>query len=159
MAKRGEKRNSAAQRSSKKARRFLIALIIFTGVAAVAVAVFVVSGRQGVPGSPEQVTGIDFQALKGRWLRADGGYVLEIRDISPDGRMDAGYFNPRQINVSRGEVSRRGQVTSVFIALRDTGYPGCTYTLLYDPLEDLLKGTYYQAAVQESYEIVLVRMK
>src|SRR6266850_2054637 len=34
------------------------------------------------------------QSLKGRWLRPDGGYVLEIRDINPDGMMDVAYFNP-----------------------------------------------------------------
>jgi hypothetical protein len=47
----------------------------------------------------------------------------------------------------------------VFVELRDTNYPGSTYTMIYDPRDDVLKGIYYQAAIQESYEIVFVRMK
>jgi hypothetical protein len=32
---------------------------------------------------------IDFQTLNGRWLRPDGGYVLEIRAVDPSGSIDA----------------------------------------------------------------------
>jgi len=40
----------------------------------------------------------DFQPLMGLWQRTDGGYVIEIRRIDADGKIAAGYFNPRPIN-------------------------------------------------------------
>jgi hypothetical protein len=33
----------------------------------------------------------DFQKLKGNWLRPDGGYVIEIRDVDDKGKMNAAY--------------------------------------------------------------------
>jgi hypothetical protein len=100
-----------------------------------------------------------FDCLKGRWRRPDGGYVLEIREIDSSGKMVAAYFNPRPINVARAEASQEGTTTKVFIELRDTNYPGSTYTLTYDPQSDQLKGTYFQAALQQSFEVVFVRIK
>jgi len=47
----------------------------------------------------------------------------------------------------------------VFIELRDTGYPGSTYTLIYNLQQDMLTGIYYQAAVNQSFEVVFVRKK
>ena len=100
-----------------------------------------------------------FDRLKGRWRRPDGGYVLEIRNIEANGKIDAGYFNPRPINVSRAEASQAGTTTKVFIELRDTNYPGSTYTLTYDSENDQLQGIYFQAALQQSFDVVFVRMK
>ena len=73
--------------------------------------------------------------------------------------MAAAYFNPRPINVSRAEASLEGTTTKVFIELRDTNYPGATYTLTYDPESDQLKGIYFQPALQQSFDVVFVRMK
>jgi len=73
------------------------------------------------------------ERLVGRWLRPDGGYVLDIRRAQVDGRLDASYFNPRPINVSRAEWRREGGQLRVFIELRDVNYPGSTYTLGYVP--------------------------
>ena len=106
---------------------------------------------------PEAKT--EFESLKGRWLRPDGGYVLEIREINGSGKMMAAYFNPRPINVSRAEASQEGTATKVFIELRDTNYPGATYTLTYDPLMDQLRGVYFQPALQQSFDVFFVRMK
>ena len=39
----------------------------------------------------------------GRWLRPDGGYVLQLSDPGPNGELKAAYFNPQPINVSRAE--------------------------------------------------------
>ena len=75
------------------------------------------------------------------------------------GKMDAGYFNPRPINVSRAEASQEGTMIKVFIELRDANYPGSTYTLTYDPVRDELKGVYFQAALQQSFDVVFVRLK
>jgi hypothetical protein len=100
-----------------------------------------------------------FDVLKGRWLRPDGGYIIQIRNIDPSGKMEAGYFNPRPINVSRAEATRDSGKMKVFIELRDTGYPGSTYTLTYDPKEDVLRGIYYQAAMKQSFDVYFTRMK
>src|SRR5512142_1276337 len=35
----------------------------------------------------------DCQKLKGKWLRPDGGYVLEIKNADDAGRLEAFYFN------------------------------------------------------------------
>ena len=100
-----------------------------------------------------------FDVLKGRWLRPDGGYIIQIRNIDPSGKMEAGYFNPRPINVSRAEATRDAGKMKVFIELRDTGYPGSTYTLTHDPKEDVLRGVYYQAAMKQSFDVYFTRMK
>jgi len=102
---------------------------------------------------------VDFSKLKGRWERPDGGYVLEIRDIAADGKADAGYFNPSPIKVESTQISSEGGVLKVFVTLRDANYPGCTYTLAYDPQADQLFGKYYQAAAQETYDIAFARLK
>ena len=73
--------------------------------------------------------------------------------------MAAGYFNPKSIHVAQAEASREGGVMKVFIELRGVNYPGSTYTLTYDPASDQLKGVYYQAALQQRFEVVFVRMK
>ena len=52
------------------------------------------------------------------------------------------------------------RITSkVEIELRDTGYPGSSYTLLYDPDKDALLGFYYQAVQKQNFDVVFVRMK
>lgn len=101
----------------------------------------------------------EFQKLKGKWLRPDGGYVVEVRGVEDGGRMDASYFNPRSIHVAKAEASWDGAATKVFIELRDKNYPGSTYSLTYDPRGDRLAGIYYQAALQQSFEVFFVRME
>lgn len=101
----------------------------------------------------------DFRSLVGRWQRTDGGYVIEIRQVASDGSMTAGYFNPRPINVSRASASLFKGYVKVEVELRDTGYPGSTYTLLYDMDRDALVGLYYQAVQQQNFDVVFVRMQ
>jgi hypothetical protein len=100
-----------------------------------------------------------FQTLEGRWQRSDGGYVLDIRGADADGTLTAFYFNPRPINVAMAEASMLGQTLRVFIELRDVNYPGSTYQLTYDPTDDRLKGSYFQAALRETYEVAFARLK
>src|SRR5262245_65446785 len=45
-----------------------------------------------------------FGILKGRWVRLDGGYVLEMRAIDSAGMIDAAYLNPWPITVARAEA-------------------------------------------------------
>jgi len=101
----------------------------------------------------------DFQKLVGRWLRPDGGYIIEIRGFDNKGGLDVSYLNPRPINVSSAEASKSGGVTKVFIELQDVGYPGSTYSLIHDPSRDALLGIYYQAQLGQSFEVVFIRMK
>ena len=99
------------------------------------------------------------QQLKGKWLRPDGGYVIEVRNVEDGGTMDVAYFKPRPITVSKAETSQEGATTKVFLELRDVNYRGSTYTLRYDPASDQLKGVYDQAALQQRFAVVFVRMK
>jgi hypothetical protein len=98
-------------------------------------------------------------AVTGRWLRLDGGYVLEIRSVDAGGAIDAVYLNPQPINVARAEATRDGSTLKVFVELRAPNYPGSTYTLTYDPSRDQLAGMYFQAAMQQRFDVVFVRMK
>jgi hypothetical protein len=101
----------------------------------------------------------DFQTLKGKWVRHGEEYVVELKNVDGSGKMEAGYFNPRPISVSKAEASQEDGTMKVFIELNDVGYPGCTYTLKYDPPNDRLYGVYFQAAMQERYEVFFDRVK
>jgi hypothetical protein len=109
--------------------------------------------------TPQPAGIIDEQRLTGRWVRPDGGYVLELKEIGKDGTVKAAYFNPRPINVSRAEIRRSEGEITVFIELRDVNYPGSTYNLRYDPGTDRLTGTYFQAVQGETYRIEFIRAK
>lgn len=102
------------------------------------------------------------QKLLGRWQRTDAEYAIEIRVVGDDGTAEARYFNPfnqRSINVARASVTEQGDQAGFFMELRDVGYPGSTYTLRYDPAADQLTGVYYQAAMQQNYEVVFRRLR
>jgi hypothetical protein len=95
--------------------------------------------------------------LLGRWLRADGGYVLELRGGDLSGVLQAGYFNPKSINVSRAVWMQGGAGLQVAVELTDVGYPGATYVLTYDAQADRLAGQYKQPAMQQSFDVEFVR--
>lgn len=82
----------------------------------------------------------DFQSLVGDWIRPDGGYVIKIRNVDRNGELDAGYFNPQPINVSRAVATAEDGKSNVFVKLQDKGYPGSTYTLVYHEKNDALVG-------------------
>jgi hypothetical protein len=115
-------------------------------------------GEKGSSATVEKAK-TDFGTLKGRWVRTDGGYILTIKDVDPAGKMDAAYYNPRPINVSKAHATQEGATLKVFIEMRDTGYPGSTYTLSYDPKTDRLGGIYYQAAMGQRFDVIFVRSK
>jgi hypothetical protein len=160
---------SQAQVAGRRMYVHMAILVMLTVGVFAAMALFISHSKQtgaqsiATPAAKEPIARLEgkaeFESLKGRWLRPDGGYVLEIREIDPSGKMVAAYFNPRLINISRAEASQVGATTKVFIELRDKNYPGSTYSLTYDPQSDQLKGTYFQAALQQTFEVEFIRMK
>jgi hypothetical protein len=99
----------------------------------------------------------DLEVFIGEWIRPDGGYVIRISDIKPDGSVDAGYFNPNVINVTEASISEWKGLLKLFVKLDDEGYPGSTYTLYYYAEKDALAGFYYQAAIKQTFEVVFMR--
>ena len=47
----------------------------------------------------------------------------------------------------------------LFFELAAGGYNGSTYTLIYDPLNDVLKGVYFQAIFQQTFDVYFTRAK
>ena len=99
----------------------------------------------------------DFRVILGEWVRPDGGYVVHVRDVNPDGSVDAGYFNPNKIHIAEASVSLWKGMVKLFIKLQGRGYPGSTYTLYYYAEKDALAGFYYQAAIQQTFKVVFFR--
>jgi len=97
--------------------------------------------------------------LEGKWLRSDGGYVLELTDIGFTGTLTASYRNPKPINVSQAAWRLEEGLVIVAVELRDVNYPGSTYTLAHFPDRDILAGYYYQAAQDRNFEVVFERLK
>jgi len=128
-------------------RKFFIAIAVVL-VAGIAAAVALLRGGSG-----------GFDVLNGRWLRPDGGYVLEIRAVDAGGKIDAAYLNPKPINIAKAEATRDGSTVKVFVELRAPNYPGSTYTLTYDRDHDQLRGIYFQAVERQNFNVVFVRMK
>lgn len=135
-------------RATPRARRTLFIGLAVVLVVGIAVTVMLLRGASG-----------GFDQLNGRWLRPDGGYVLEIRSVDASGKIDAAYFNPRPITIAKAEATRDGSTVKVFVELRAPNYPGSTYTLTYDQERDQLKGIYFQAVQQQSFDVNFVRMR
>jgi hypothetical protein len=100
---------------------------------------------------------ISADVLLGSWVRPDGGYILRIRTANPDGTLNAGYFNPRPINVGSAGWRRAGSILKVEVVLDDVNYQGSNYTLVYEPETDRLSGLYYQAVARQTFDVVFVR--
>ena len=100
---------------------------------------------------------VEYKNLIGRWVRPDGGYVLHFKAVNDDGSIDAKYFNPNPINVSKAQVSNESDKINIFVELRDVGYPGSFYTLVYDPDRDRLVGVYHHLVHKQNYDIYFVR--
>lgn len=109
--------------------------------------------------APSAAVSPELTKLVGKWERPDGGYVLEIKSVDSSGKADVAYYNPNPINVSRAVAWREKGTSKIVVELNDTGYPGCTYTLEHNPQSDQLFGQYFQAAQQETYEIVFSRLQ
>ena len=149
---------AAAGRSLRKTGWLFIVLVLAILIAAWFTGPVAETASAGKPEKQSQVQ-IDFKYLEGRWVRPDGGYILELRNIKKDGSVTAAYYNPRPIKVYRAELSQKEGKISLMVELRDVNYPGSTYDLRYDPANDRLKGTYFQAVERQTFNIEFVRVR
>lgn len=101
----------------------------------------------------------DVDRLPGRWVRVEGGYVISIKAVGADGRLDAEYANPRTLPFYTAVATSEGGVLKLFLELRAGGYGGSTYTLIYDAASDRLLGEYNQVVVNQKFSVVFVRAK
>ena len=145
-------------RKKKKKWPILVICLIVVGLAAVVVYGLLsrFSPETAATITPKKEK-VDFDRLVGKWVRPDGGYMIQITNIHQDGKVDAAYFNPRPIHVSRSNVSEEGGIIQVFIELQGQGYPGSTYTLKYNSELDALVGVYFQAVIKQQFEVVFQR--
>ena len=146
-----------ACRGCRQGMRVCLAVVVLGVLAVAGHQVPGVVGDTVVAGQPAALP--DAQRLVGRWVRPDGGYVLEVREVANDGSLKAAYFNPRPINVAKMELRGKNGTLTVFVELRDVNYPGSTYTLQYDPASDRLKGAYFQAVEGRTYNIEFLRAR
>ena len=117
----------------------------------------------GVPDERPDPTAVhadaaDYQRLVGRWRRPDGGYVLDIRGVESEGKLDAAYLNPRPIHVSRAQANMRAGRAEAFVELTDRDYPGSYYTVAYDPATDRLVGVYHHLGIGQDFDVEFVRL-
>ena len=110
------------------------------------------AAKPTAPNVPEGV-----RNLLGRWMRADGGYVLELKSADLSGAVEAAYFNPKPIRVSRAIWMQGPAGFQIVVELNDVGYPGALYELSPDAKGDRLVGKYTQPAMRESFEIEFAR--
>jgi len=146
----------------KKIKTVIITCIIVAVV--VAIGIFLTSRDPSRESSFESLAmessgKTDYSKLTGSWIRQTGGYVMKINKIIDNGQADAEYFNPRPIHVSQAVASEKNDALNLFIELRDRGYPGSTYNLRYNSEYDALVGVYFQAAMQQSFDVAFIRKK
>jgi hypothetical protein len=101
----------------------------------------------------------DYNRLVGDWLRTDGGKIIRIKSAMADGKLDAEYYNPKPIHVSRAEWIIKDNNLIFMVELQDVNYPGSTYTLQYFPSDDQLAGNYFQAVEKANYEVDFIRQR
>lgn len=105
------------------------------------------------------IKNVDQKVLLGNWVRTDADYNIKILEVNKDGKLKAGYFNPKSINVAKATWKKLNGELLIYIELRDVNYPGSNYNLTYYPEKDMLTGKYFQAVTGETYEILFTRVK
>jgi hypothetical protein len=162
MSKARRKRAAPQGRAATSRGRALAAVAVAAGAVAAAWLLWTprspVSPAPAAPASPSTAAPT-FSPLIGSWVRPDGGYVLTVSGIAPEGAAAVSYFNPRPIRVGRAEARKDGAAVGLFVEFADRDYPGSTYTLAYDPQNDVLRGIYYQAVQRATYDVVFVRQR
>lgn len=102
---------------------------------------------------------LDYAVIAGEWQRTDGGYVIKVSDVQPDGHAMVEYFNPNPIYVAQAAISTRKQLIKLYIRFQDKGYEGSNYTLYYYAEKDALVGFYYQAPMDRTFDVIFLRKK
>jgi hypothetical protein len=102
---------------------------------------------------------LDKKVLLGNWIRTDADYKIKISEVLKDGKLNAGYFNPKSIHVAKATWTNAKGVLKIYIELRDENYPGSNYSLTYYPEKDLLTGKYFQAVSGETFDVIFTRIK
>lgn len=109
--------------------------------------------------SSAPVQAVDKEKLSGRWQRTDGGYIIELKNPTTAGLIEAGYFNPNPINVGKAGWQNKDGRLMVMVELQDQNYPGSIYNLEYQSNMDKLTGTYFQAVERVSYNVEFNRIQ
>jgi hypothetical protein len=163
--------NTSAVPAEKKKNRNWMALLI---ILAALVTIYLLYNKQNTSGEeiPPAVVRdaspipsvmenleINVNKLAGRWQRTDGGYIIELKNPLPDGKIEAAYFNPNPIHVGRAGWQNKAGNIVVTVELQDANYPGSLYTLEFLHKEDRLSGVYFQAVEKVNYEVGFTRVK
>jgi hypothetical protein len=98
------------------------------------------------------------EPVLGSWIRPDGGYNLHIMAFNKN-TVDAAYYNPNPIMVSETQWKIQDGYVYLFVKFDDVGYEGSYYSLGYYPDKDILMGFYYQAAMNQKFDIYFEREK
>ena len=112
---------------------------------------------QSQPVAPTSAASLAFGVLVGRWVRVEGGYVININAVDANGKLDASYANPKPLPFSTAEATRDGNALKLFFELRAGGYGGSSYKLNYDAASDTLRGVYDQVVVKQKFDVVFKR--
>ena len=142
-------------RNVRKSKGILVSALLVS-------VLFMMAGATGIAAGAAELTKTsqdDFQRLEGRWVRPDGGYILELKDVRPDGSLTAAYHNPSPIRVFRAEAVKKSGKITLTVELRDVNYPGSSYSLIYDANSDRLRGTYFQAVEKRTFTVEFLRAK
>ena len=110
-----------------------------------------------VPSPEKQEVKVDPGKLTGKWIRPDGGYVIEILNVHEQGTLEAKYLNPQPINIAIAEWKADDNRLKIYIKFDDVNYRGSDYTLDYFPDRDQLIGAYFQATQQKTYYVEFIR--
>ena len=108
---------------------------------------------------PAVARSISLDVLKGAWVRPDGGYVILIKSVGPNGQLESMYFNPNPLPFAKAQGVQDGGTFRASFEIQAGGYNGSTYELTYDAASDQLKGIYYQAVMKQKFDVVFARKK
>jgi hypothetical protein len=139
-------------------RKSVIQLLLGLGLALASVSAATAEGQAPErQGATSAAASSEINVLKGAWVRPDGGYTIVIRNIGPNGQLEAMYFNPNPLPFAKAQASLEGATLRAFFELRAGGYDGSTYELTYDPANDRLTGIYYQAVAKQRFDVSFAR--